>query len=70
MPVENNEINRGKLAQAVVEDADYDAMYEMAVGGCLDLYERDNDKFQEDWESEFGSQQIPESICEDGSIAV
>jgi hypothetical protein len=52
--VENNETNRAKLAQAVVEQADYDAMYDMAVNGCYDLYERDNNKFQEDWESTFG----------------
>lgn len=70
MPIENNEVNRAKLAQAVVEDADFDAMYEMAVNGCDSLYERDDAKFQEDWEATFGDQQTPESICIDGSIAV
>ena len=70
MPAENNEVNRSKLAQAVVENADYDEMYEMAVNGCYDLYERDDDKFREDWESIFGDPQLPEKIATDGSIAI
>jgi hypothetical protein len=70
MPTENNEANREKLAVSVVEQADYEAMWEMAINACLELYERDEGKFQEDWESEFGDKQLPEKPCDDGSIAI
>jgi hypothetical protein len=57
MPIENNDANRSKLAQVVVENADLDALCDMAIEACYGLYEQDEGKFQEDWESEFGSQQ-------------
>lgn len=57
MPVENNETNKAKLAAAVVEQADYGEVYEMAINACYDLYEIDDDKFQEDWESIFGERE-------------
>ena len=52
--VENNEANRAKLAEAVVERADMAETIEMAICGCVDLYEKDEGKFQEDWEATFG----------------
>jgi hypothetical protein len=69
--VENNAVNRAKLAQTVVEEADYDALWEMAINACIELYERDEGKFQEDWEAAFGDkdEQLPEKPCDDGSIA-
>jgi hypothetical protein len=70
MPIENNEANREKLAQAVVEDADLDDLIGMSLNSCVSRYERDEGKFQEDWESVFGDQQIPEKPCDDGSIAI
>ena len=70
MLIENNEENREKLAQAVVEDADIDSLVGMALNGCVSLYERDPDKFQEDWESIFPDKQLPEKPCDDGSIAI
>jgi len=70
MTIENNETNRGKLAQAVVEDADLDALCDMAIEACYSLYEQDEGKFQEDWESTFGDKQLPEKPCQDGSIAI
>jgi hypothetical protein len=69
MMIENNDANRGKLAQAVVEEADIDALCDMAIETCYGLYERDGDKFQEDWKSMFGDKQLPEKPCQDGSIA-
>jgi hypothetical protein len=52
--IENNEENREKLAEAVVTSADMDDVVSMAINGCTNLYERDNDKFLQDWEDLFG----------------
>ena len=51
---ENNEQNRELLAERVVTEADLDDVVTMAINGCTALYERDEQKFQEDWESVFG----------------
>lgn len=50
---ENNEANRAKLAEAVVERADMDETISMAICGCADLYKADDGKFQEDWDEVF-----------------
>ena len=50
---ENNEANRLKLAETVVERADMAETIEMAICGCVDLYKADEDKFQEDWKEVF-----------------
>ncbi len=52
--IENSEANRLKLANAVVEQADFNDTVEMAIAGCYELYKVDEEKFQEDWNSTFG----------------
>lgn len=54
MPVVNSEENRLLLAKRVVDEADMDETIEMAIAGCYDLYQRDEAKFHEDWDSVFG----------------
>ena len=52
--VENNELNREKLAEKIANDMSIDDLVDMAVRSMVALYERDEEKFQEDWESELG----------------
>lgn len=52
--VVNDGARREKLAKAVVERADHDEVFEMAVAGCLELYMRDDEQFQDDWYDVFG----------------
>ena len=54
MPVVNSSENRELLAERVVTEADFDDVVTMAINGCKDLYERDEGKFHEDWDSVFG----------------
>ena len=54
MPVVNNEENRELLAERVVTEADLDDVVGMATNGCIALYERDEQKFHEDWDEIFG----------------
>jgi len=37
-----------------VDEADADDLADMAKNGCLALYEQDDAKFHEDWDSIFG----------------
>ena len=52
--VENNELNREKLAEKIANDMSIDDLVDMAIRSMVALYERDEEKFQEDWESELG----------------
>lgn len=54
MPVINSPENRELLAERVVTEADLDDVVQMAINGCVALYERDDAKFHEDWDSIFG----------------
>lgn len=58
MRVINNAENRELLAERVVTEADLDDVVEMAKNGCTSLYERDEAKFHEDWESIFGEREV------------
>lgn len=63
LPVNNRE-NRKKLAKAVVDAADPDDTLEMATQGCLDLYERDDEKFLQDWENFFFVEELDDKQTE------
>ena len=47
----NNEENRAKLAQEVVDSWEMDTLASYAIDHLIEYYKHDNDGFQEDWEN-------------------
>lgn len=55
--MKNNEENREKLSQSVVDSWDMDTLIGHAIDELNKFYEADNEEFEEDWETMFGKEE-------------